>query len=183
MANHLAKGEKWSSGYQTVAWIPDWIGLILILSFPFWDQNQAVQTRRKKQFRQPSGAFIYYSRTEKQALLVFFCYCTIEAEHSDFGEPGFNGYLKKVLIPIRPPNSRSELLSLLGIHDLADFFSGFLTSHFTNRQFGVTLGQGVIRNSGLIALFAFSISRLFQLAAVGLRAARRSFPSLLHETP
>jgi fucose permease len=176
MANHLAKGEKWSSGYQTVAWIQIGLVLILILSFPFWTKNQAVADSEEKG---NSGNLLGLLSTIpglKPALLVFFCYCTIEATFGLWGasflviEKGFD------------PDQAARLTSLyfLGI-TIGRFLSGFLTSHFTNRQL-VYMGQGVI-GLGLISLFLpFSMTIIPGFLLVGLGCAP-IFPSLLHETP
>jgi len=64
------KVKKMSSGYQTVAWIQ--IGIVLIFNsfFSVLDQKSTGRLEEKN-FRQPSGAFIYYSPTETSFCPVF----------------------------------------------------------------------------------------------------------------
>lgn len=176
MAGHFAKGNSWSSGYGTVAWIQLGLVVILVLSLPLWAKN-----KESEQAEEPSkseGFFSLIGRVEglKQALLVFFLYCTIEATFGLWGasflvfERGFE------------VDQAARLTSLyyLGI-TVGRFLSGFLTAHFTNRQL-VYLGQGVI-GIGLIFLFLpTSYTLIVGFLFVGLGCAP-IFPSLLHETP
>lgn len=176
MAGHFAKGDSWSSGYGTVAWIQLGLVVILVLSLPLWAKN-----KESEQSEEPStseGFFSLIGRVEglKQALLVFFLYCTIEATFGLWGasflvfERGFE------------VDQAARLTSLyyLGI-TLGRFLSGFLTVHFSNRQL-VFLGQGVI-GIGLIFLFLpNSYTLIVGFLLVGLGCAP-IFPSLLHETP
>ncbi|MFC5192063.1 MFS transporter [Algoriphagus aquatilis] len=176
MAGHFAKGNSWSSGYGTVAWIQLGLVVILVLSLPLWAKN-----KESEQAEEPSkseGFFSLIGRVEglKQALLVFFLYCTIEATFGLWGasflvfERGFE------------VDQAARLTSIyyLGI-TVGRFLSGFLTAHFTNRQL-VYLGQGVI-GIGLIFLFLpTSYTLIVGFLFVGLGCAP-IFPSLLHETP
>lgn len=176
MANHLAKGEAWSSGYETVAWIQIGLVLILILSFPLWKKHKEVSGQEEEG---SSGNLLGLLSTIpglKPALAVFFCYCTIEATFGLWGasflviEKGFD------------PDQAAQLTSLyfLGI-TIGRFLSGFLTTYFSNRQL-VYLGQGII-GLGLVLLFLpFSITIIPGFLLVGLGCAP-IFPSLLHETP
>jgi fucose permease len=176
MAGYLAKGESWNNGYQTIAWIQLGLVLILIFSLPLWVKGKGIS-----ESNQDANSPNFYSLLTtlpglKQALLVFFCYCTIEATFGLWGasylvfERGFE------------VDQAARLTSLyyLGI-TIGRFFSGFLTAHFSNRKL-VYLGQGVI-GLGLVLLFLpFSASVLPGFLLVGLGCAP-IFPSLLHETP
>lgn len=176
MAGYLAKGDSWNSGYQTVAWIQIGLVVILLLSFPLWVKNQ--KTSASTPESRPSNFLKLLTRVPglKQALAVFFCYCTIEATFGLWGasflvfERGFE------------VDQAARLTSLyyLGI-TIGRFFSGFLTLHLTNRQL-VQLGLGVIA-LGLVLLFLpFSGTILPGFLLIGLGCAP-IFPSLLHETP
>ncbi len=176
MASHLARGEAWSSGYQTVAWIQIGLVLILIFSFPLWTKNQAVSDQEKNGSSGKLLGLISTIPGLKPALLVFFCYCTIEATFGLWGasflvfEKGYD------------PDQAARLTSLyfLGI-TIGRFLSGFLTAHFTNRQL-VYLGQGII-GLGIVSLFLpFSNTIIPGFLLIGLGCAP-IFPSLLHETP
>lgn len=176
MAGYLAKGESWTSGYQTIAWIQLGLVLILIFSLPLWvKSNEKQETNSDSKSPNLLGLLATLPGL-KQALLVFFCYCTIEATFGLWGasylvfERGFE------------VDQAARLTSLyyLGI-TVGRIFSGFLTAHFSNRQL-VYLGQGVI-GLGLVLLFLpFSAAVIPGFLLVGLGCAP-IFPSLLHETP
>ncbi|MFN3996980.1 MFS transporter [Algoriphagus sp.] len=176
MAGYLAKGESWNSGYQAVAWIQIALVLILIFSLPLWVKNKGVDASTSEAKSLNFFTLLTTLPGLKQALVVFFCYCTIEATFGLWGasylvfERGFE------------VDQAARLTSLyyLGI-TIGRFFSGFLTLHFSNRQL-VYLGQGVI-GLGLILLFLpSSVTVLPGFLLIGLGCAP-IFPSLLHETP
>lgn len=176
MAGHFAKGDSWSSGYGTVAWIQLGLVVILVLSLPLWAKNK--EPEQTEESSKSEGFFSLIGRVEglKQALLVFFLYCTIEATFGLWGasflvfEKGFEA----------DQAARLTSLYFLGI-TIGRFLSGFLTAHFSNKQL-VYLGQGII-GLGLILLFLpFSATIIPGFLLVGLGCAP-IFPSLLHETP
>lgn len=176
LAGHLAKGESWSEGYHTVAWIQLGLVLILLASLPLWIKVKTAQAEHSAE--KSPGLFSLVSTLPglKQALLVFFCYCTIEATFGLWGasflvfEKGFDA----------DQAARLTSLYYLGI-TIGRFLSGFLTSHFSNRQL-VFLGQGVI-GLGLVLLFLPGTQTILPgFLLVGLGCAP-IFPSLLHETP
>jgi len=176
MAGHLAKGESWSEGYHTVAWIQLALVLILLASLPLWIKGKTETTDPAAE--KSPGIFALVAKLPglKQALAVFFCYCTIEATFGLWGA----SYL--VFERGLEADQAARLVSLyfLGI-TLGRFLSGFLTSHFSNRQL-VYLGQGVI-GLGILTLFLpFSATILPGFLLIGLGCAP-IFPSLLHETP
>lgn len=176
LAGYLANGGTWSQGYNTIAWIQVSLVIILILSLPLWDKKQATQEAEQKEISQSNFTLLKTTPGLKPALLLFFCYCTIEASFGLWGasflvfEKGFE------------TGQAAKLVSLyyLGI-TAGRFLSGLLTSYFTNRQL-VYLGQGLI-SLGLVSLFLpFEALLLPGFLLVGLGCAP-IFPSLLHETP
>jgi len=176
MAGHLAKGESWSQGYHTVAWIQLALVLILLASLPLWIKGKTETTDPAAEKSPGIFSLIGTLPGLKQALAVFFCYCTIEATFGLWGA----SYL--VFERGLEADQAARLVSLyfLGI-TLGRFLSGFLTSHFSNRQL-VYLGQGVI-GLGILTLFLpFSATILPGFLLIGLGCAP-IFPSLLHETP
>jgi fucose permease len=176
MAGYLAKGDSWSSGYHTIAWIQLGLVLILLFSIPLWVKSQSSQ--ESSQQEKSPGFFSLLSSLPglKHALAVFFCYCTIEATFGLWGasylvfERGFD----------TDQAARLTSLYFLGI-TLGRFLSGFLTAHFSNRQL-VYLGQGVIGIGLLLLFLPFSATVIPGFLLVGLGCAP-IFPSLLHETP
>lgn len=176
MAGYLAKGMSWSNGYNTIAWIQIGLVVILILSLPLWSNKKLPNDTEQKV---GSGNLLNLLKTIpglKQALLIFFCYCTIETTFGLWGasflvfEKGYEA------------DKAARLVSLyyVGI-TVGRLVSGFLTKYFSNRQL-VTIGQVVIA-IGLGLLFMPYDAMLFPgFLMVGLGCAP-IFPSLLHETP
>ncbi|OOG75315.1 sugar MFS transporter [Algoriphagus sp. A40] len=176
LAGHLARGDSWSGGYHTVAWIQLGLVLLLILSLPFWTRGKKEETDSPEDQSHSLFALLLTLPGLKQALLVFFCYCTIEATFGLWGasylvfERGFEA----------DQAARLTSLYYLGI-TVGRFLSGFLTSHFTNRQL-VYLGQGMIGLGLILLLLPFNLTIIPGFLLIGLGCAP-IFPSLLHETP
>ena len=176
MAGYLAKGDVWSQGYHTIAWIQIGLVAILILSLPLWTSKKPDGETEQKESSQSLLSLIKTIPGLNQALLIFFCYCTIEATFGLWGA----SYL--VFEKGYTADQAARLVSLyyVGI-TVGRLFSGFLTEYFTNRQL-VYLGQGIIA-IGLILLFLPISSFLLPgFLLVGLGCAP-IFPSLLHDTP
>lgn len=176
MAGYLAQGNSWSSGYSTVAWIQLGLVLILIFSLPLWHKNHSSQESHVEESSPGLFTLLLTLPGLKQALVVFFCYCTIEATFGLWGA----SYL--VFEKGYPADQAARLTSLyfLGI-TIGRFFSGFLTAHFINRQL-VYLGQGVIGLGIGLLFLPFSFTTIPGFLLVGLGCAP-IFPSLLHDTP
>jgi fucose permease len=176
MAGYLAKGMSWSHGYNTIAWIQIGLVVILILSLPLWSNKQLASDAGQKGV---SDKFLNLLKTIpglKQALLIFFCYCTIEATFGLWGasflvfEKGFAA------------DEAARLVSLYYVGITAGrLFSGFLTKYFSNRQL-VGLGQVVIAIGLGLLFMPYDAMLLPGFLIVGLGCAP-IFPSLLHETP
>lgn len=176
MAGYLAKGDSWSNGYYTVAWIQLSLVLVLILSLPLWTKGKQSEAHTSEGASPSLFELLLTLPGLKQALVVFFCYCTIEATFGLWGasylvfERGFD----------TDEAARLTSLYFLGI-TLGRLLSGFLTAHFSNRQL-VFLGQGVIGLGLLLLFMPFSATIIPGFLLVGLGCAP-IFPSLLHETP
>ncbi len=176
MAGYLAKGMSWSNGYNTIAWIQIGLVVILILSLPLWSNKELASDAGQKGV---SDNFLNLLKTIpglKQALLIFFCYCTIEATFGLWGasflvfEKGFAA------------DEAARLVSLYYVGITAGrLFSGFLTKYFSNRQL-VNLGQVVIAIGLGLLFMPYDVMLLPGFLIVGLGCAP-IFPSLLHETP
>lgn len=175
MAGYLAQGESWSRGYNTIAWIQICLVVILLISIPLWVKKKNPYDEIEEKSHDHLS-LLKNTPGLKPALLLFFCYCTIEASFGLWGasylvfERGFEA----------EQAARFVSLYYLGI-TIGRFLSGFLTHFFTNRHL-VYLGQGVIA-LGLISLFLpFDFLVLPGFLLIGLGCAP-IFPSLLHETP
>ncbi|TDQ16625.1 fucose permease [Algoriphagus boseongensis] len=176
MSSYFARGESWSSGYLTVGWIQLGLVAILLFSIPLWVKRNPSSSNSDGPSKKSSYREILKIPGIRQALIVFFCYCTIEATFGLWGA----SYL--VLIREFKPQDAAKLVSFYyGGITIGRFLSGFLTTRFTNQQL-VYGGQGVLI-LGLITLsLPFQITLLPAFLLIGLGCAP-IFPSLLHETP
>lgn len=176
MAGYLAKGMSWSNGYHTIAWIQIGLVVILILSLPLWSKRQLSNDIGKDGVSDRLLTLLKTIPGLKKALLIFFCYCTIEATFGLWGA-SFLVFEKSYAV-----DQAARLASLYYVGITAGrLFSGFLTKYFSNRQL-IYLGQGGI-GLGLGLLFIpYDAMLLPGFLMIGLGCAP-IFPSLLHETP
>jgi len=176
MAGYLAKGMSWSHGYNTIAWVQIGLVVILILSLPLWNNKKLDNNAAQ---RKASDNLLHLLKTIpglKQALLIFFCYCTIEATFGLWGA-SFLVFEKGYAV-----DQAARLISLYFVGITAGrLFSGFLTKYFSNRQL-VNLGQVVIAIGLALLFIPLDALLLPGFLMVGLGCAP-IFPSLLHETP
>src|SRR5690606_24119990 len=75
----------WSEGYYAIAWIQIILVAILIISLPLWHKKQTAQGSKQKEVTQNILTLLKTTPGLYQALLVFFCYCTIEASFGLWG--------------------------------------------------------------------------------------------------
>lgn len=176
MAGYLAKGGVWSQGYHTIAWIQIGLVVILIGSISLWNKKQVVNESENIAASKSLLSLLKTIPGLKQALLIFFCYCTIETSFGLWGA----SYL--VFEKGYEPAHAARLVSVyyIGI-TVGRLLSGFLTSYFTNRQL-VNIGQGIIAIGLILLLLPYDMMILPGFLTVGLGCAP-IFPSLLHETP
>lgn len=176
MSGYLAAGKPWSMGYRTVSFIQFFLVFILIISLPLWIKNKKEQNGEQHAHVKTSFKTLLTIPGLKQVLIVFFCYCTIEATFGLWGA----SYL--VLIRNIAPENAAQLVSFFFIGITAGrFASGFITSWLNNRQM-VYVGQLVIILGLVILLLPFHVTLLPGFFLVGLGCAP-IFPALLHETP
>jgi len=176
MARHLASGQSWTSGYNTVAWIQICLVIVLVISVPLWIKNSKGQDSEEGSGGRASLKILLAVPGLKQALAVFFCYCTIEATFGLWGA----SYL--VFMRDFEPGNAASYVSIyyIGI-TLGRFLSGFMTVKLSNQQL-VYAGQGLII-LGLITLsLPFNATLFPGFFLIGFGCAP-IFPSLLHETP
>ncbi|MDX5337779.1 MAG: MFS transporter [Cyclobacteriaceae bacterium] len=174
MAGYFAQGESWNTGYATVGGIQLVLVILLLLSGPLWAPNhyQSSDSSNSK----TSLFSLLKIPGLKQALLVFFSYCTIEATFGLWGA----SYL--VLIREFETQDAARMVSYYyGGITLGRFVSGILTSHFTNKQL-IYGGQGIILLGLATLTLPFQATLFPGFILIGLGCAP-IFPSLLHETP
>lgn len=176
MSAYLANGQPWTKGYQTIGWIQVFLVVLLFLSFPLWVKNKKPENAGDKHEQKTSFKTLMAIPGLKYVLVVFFCYCTIEATFGLWGA----SYL--VFVKNFTPEAAARVVSFfyIGI-TVGRFASGFITTRFNNRQM-VYAGQCIIVIGLIILLLPFNNFLLPGYFLVGLGCAP-VFPALLHETP
>ncbi|MDR0878901.1 MAG: MFS transporter [Treponema sp.] len=77
MAAFLSNNEAWNLGYRTVGIIQSCLVLLLFVFLPLWGKNSLHAAEETKQ-RSIKYRELLKIPGVKQALVIFFCYCTIE---------------------------------------------------------------------------------------------------------
>jgi fucose permease len=175
MAAFLMRQQPWNSGYRVIGIMQFCLVLLLFISLPLWGGKKAAQGPA----RHGSVKFSQLFRITgvKEALIAFFCYCSIEIIAGLWGA----SYL--VMERGISPETAAQWISLyyIGITS-GRFVSGFVTMKLNNRQM-IRLGQA-ITGCGIAALvLPLGNSALLPgFFMIGLGCAP-IYPSLLHETP
>lgn len=176
MAGYLARGESWSNGYITVGWIQIGLVLVLLASFPLWVRKTNEQHEGENPESKVSFKKLLSIPGLKSALIIFFCYCTIEATFGLWGA----SYL--VFTRGFKVEDAAKLVAIYyGGITIGRFISGFVSLKLSNKTL-VKLGQGLILLGLLVLLLPFQLTQLPSFFLIGLGCAP-IFPSLLHETP
>ena len=187
MSAFLLYKNSWNLSYRTIGIIHFGIIVLLLLSSSLWKKSeqgsqgelgsQSEQSNAPEKTR-PVGIKSAFSVTGvKEALLVFFCYCTIETLTALWGA----SYLVTIKGIAKETAARWLAFYFIGITS-GRFITGFITMKLNNRQI-VRIGQLIIA-CGIVTLILplksnFLLPGLF---LIGLGCAP-IFPSLLHETP
>ncbi|MDR2797900.1 MAG: MFS transporter, partial [Treponema sp.] len=175
MSAFLIHNNSWNLGYRTIGILQFGLVLVLFASLSFWKKEKGYATTGQHQSIHFSTLFHIVG--VKQALVAFFCYCTIETITGLWG----TSYL--VMVKNISPEIAAQWIALyyFGI-TFGRFMSGFATLKLNNRQM-IRLGQGII-GCGIIVLILpiGNWTLLLGLFMMGLGCAP-IFPSLLHETP
>lgn len=175
----LARGGHWRSGYLLVGTIQAVLLAILVLALPLWGK---VHRRTASGGAPASGVhrplfFPLKIRGVKIALLVFFCYCGIEATLGLWGASFL--FKSRGLDPASAARWVSYYYASL---TLGRFLTGFITYKVSNDN--LILSGSVVILAGAL-LMAFPLPLPFALVGflmVGLGCAP-IFPCMLHETP
>jgi len=181
MSAFLIHRNSWNLGYRTIGIIHFCIIILMVLSLSLWkksesgSESESNDTLEENKSVGIKNAFSVVG--VKEALLVFFCYCTIEMITGLWGA----SYLVTVKGISSETAAAAISLYFFGITS-GRFISGFVTMKLNNRQM-VRIGQ-IIICCGIITLI-LPFEELLSLAGlflIGLGCAP-IFPSLLHETP
>ncbi|GHT77178.1 MFS transporter [Spirochaetia bacterium] len=175
MSNHLINGEPWNLGYRTVGIIQCCLVAVLCISLPLWGKNTVPEGEAQK--RTITYRALLRLPGLKQALVTFFCYCSIEQI------VGLWGASFLVIARNIPPELAAQWIALYYGGIMAGrFISGFVTIKLNNRQM-VRLGQALVACGIAFLFLPFTAASLLPgFFIIGLGCAP-IYPSLLHETP
>lgn len=186
MSYVLERGAIFQLGYRVVALIQFTLVIILIVTLPFWKKAALIDnikadiekcSEKKQEHKILSIKELLKLPGAKQALVVFFCYCSIEAT------TGLWGSSFVAMVHGIPAETSAKWASLFyfGI-TFGRFISGFVTLKLSNRQM-IHLGEALIAAGIVMILLPLGQATLligFVMTGIGCAPI---YPSLLHETP
>jgi len=175
MSSYLIRHNSWNGGYRAIGIIQFCLVAVLFISLPLWKSNKS--TENTAQGNSFAFSKLFGIVGVKEALIAFFCYCTIETI------AGLWGASFLVMEKGISPETAARWISLYYIGITAGrFISGFVTMKLSNRQM-VRLGHIIIGCGIVVLVLPFgSVTLLPGLFMIGLGCAP-IYPSMLHETP
>ncbi|MDF2674767.1 MAG: major facilitator superfamily 1 [Clostridiales bacterium] len=186
MSYFLERGYIFQLGYRAVAIIQFALVVILIVTLPVWKKtaslNKVHHDREKcseigQEHKVISKKELLKLPGAKQALIAFFCYCSIEAT------TGLWGSSFAAMVHETPAETAAKWASFFyfGI-TFGRFLSGFVTLKLNNRQM-IHLGEVLIAAGIIMIMLPFGqVTSLIGFVMTGIGCAP-IYPSLLHETP
>ncbi len=183
MSYVLANGFEFNTGYRVASYIQFGLVAILLFSLSMWKKVSEYNTNNinndEEQVQQVaiSKSDLLKLKGAKEALLVFFCYCSIEATLGLWG----SSYMVLVQNVSVEEAARYGSLFYIGL-TFGRFLSGFITAKLSNKQL-VYVGLFFIGLSVLLIMLPLGVNIAvlgFVMSGVGCAPI---FPSLLHETP
>ena len=186
MSGFLERGYIYQLGYRAISIIQFSLVVILFATLPFWkkaasrnkiksehDNNNIIEQEHKiiskRELLKLPGA--------KQALIAFFCYCSIEVTAGLWASS-----FAVVKYGISAESAARWASLFYGGITAGRFLSGFVTLKLNNRQM-IRLGLVLIASGIIMIMLPFGqISALIGLVLTGLGCAP-IYPSMLHETP
>ncbi|MEM6720250.1 MAG: MFS transporter [Bacteroidota bacterium] len=174
MASYLDAGQSWMLGYITVGWIQMSLAVLLLLSIPLWITQQ--KDKAKDAISKQSFKDLLSIPGLKSALVVFFCYCTLEVTFGLWGA--------SYLVFVRDFDA-ADAATFVAIYyggiTIGRLISGFISLKLNSKTL-VKSGHAIIIFGILILLLPFDFTILPAFFLIGFGCAP-IFPSLLHETP
>ncbi len=175
----LARGGTWRSGYLLIASAQVVLVTALFFSLPLWNKigRRPIDEAAPVVAGHPPLFFPLKIRGVKIALLVYFCYCGIEATMGLWG----GSYLFKTR-GLNPASAAAWVSLFYASLTLGRFLTGFITYKVANKNL-IRAGCLVILSG--VSLMLFQLPLPFTLSGfllVGLGCAP-IFPCMLHETP
>ncbi len=178
----LGHGRGWGWGYRYIAIVQIALTALLIFSLPLWKQRKATTAQSPTEEapeRKPLGFFeVLRIRGAKEILLMFFCYCAIEATSMLWA----SSYM--VLADGLDKTTAAMWASFFGIGiTVGRLLSGVLTMKFDDPTM-IRIGQSVLL-VGIALLFVplpAHIATITGLMLIGLGCAP-IYPCVIHSTP
>lgn len=180
----LGHGRGWGWGYRYIAIVQIALTALLIFSLPLWKQRKATTAQSPTEEeeapeRKPLGFFeVLRIRGAKEILLMFLCYCAIEATSMLWA----SSYM--VLADGLDKTTAAMWASFFGIGITAGrLLSGVLTMKFDDPTM-IRIGQSVLL-VGIALLFVplpAHIATITGLMLIGLGCAP-IYPCVIHSTP
>ena len=178
----LGHGQGWGWGYRYIAIIQIALTVLLVLSLPLWKQRNTIASQSPTEevpSRKPLGFFeVLRIRGAKEILLMFFCYCAIEATSMLWA----SSYM--VLADGLDKTTAAMWASFFGIGITAGrLLSGVLTMKFDDPTM-IRIGQSVLL-VGIALLFVplpAHVATITGLMLIGLGCAP-IYPCVIHSTP
>ncbi len=183
MSYFLTKGFEYNTGFRAVSYIQFGLAAILLFSLPMWKKvaNNNANNSSNEEVQVPqiiiSKSDLLKLKGAKEALIAFFCYCSIESTLGLWG----SSYMVLVQNLSVENAVRYGSLFYFGI-TFGRFLSGFITAKLNNKQL-VYLGLFFIGLGVLLILLPVGSNIVvigFVVAGFGCAPI---YPSLLHETP
>jgi fucose permease len=175
MSAFLIHKNSWNLGYLAIGIIQVCLVALLFISTPLWRDKKIDETAMKNE--PIKFAQLFRIAGVKQALVAFFCYCSIETTAGLWG----GSYL--VLAKGIAPEIAAQWTALyyVGI-TVGRFIAGFVTIKLNGRRM-IRLGQGLIACGLVVLVLPFGKALLLPgLFIIGLGCAP-IYPNLIHQTP
>jgi len=178
MSFALLRQNSWQAGYLFIGLIQLVFLVVFLLTFKLWKLIQK-SSRDSAEIQQESSSLkqLVGIPGVKQSLLLFFCYCAIEAT--------VGLWASSYLVIVRDLAEETAALWValyFGGITVGRFMAGFLTLKLSHKQL-IQLGSWLISLGTIILLLPVPENLLLiALFLIGFGCAP-IFPSLMHETP
>lgn len=176
MAYALNGGWGWNAGYQYIAILQAILTFLLVISLPLWKDIKGPEESKTAR-RALSLKEIFAIHGAKEVMLMFFCYCAIEATAGLWA----SSYL--VLYKGVSAEMAAKFASMfyIGI-TIGRAISGFITMKLNDTKM-IRLGQAIIVVGIAVMLLPFGpYISLAGLILIGLGCAP-IYPCIIHSTP
>ena len=176
MGYFITRSADWQGGYRAVSVLQFILSAVLLCSLPLWKRTGA-ESEETAQTQRISAKGLLRRRGVIQAMLTFFCYCTLESTAGLWASSYLN--LERHI----QPETAAKFASLFYIGITAGrFLSGFITERLGDRRM-IRLGLcGIGCGIALVLLPLADGFALGGLVMIGFGCAP-VYPCSIHATP